>query len=87
VSLVIDAFSLLLAVALASTFLVLDAAAATCLTRKMMLRPLAMLAVVPDLARAAFLHARTIAADNASGADPNFPLTQIQTQPKLRRCR
>ena len=36
-----------------------------------MLRPLEMLAVVQDLARAAFLHATTSAAD-VSGADPNF---------------
>jgi hypothetical protein len=71
VSLAIDALSLSSAGALASTFPVLDAAAATCLTRKMMLRPLEMLAVVQDLARAAFLHATTSAAD-VSGADPNF---------------
>jgi len=36
--------------------------------------PANLLVVVPDLARAAFLHARTITAENASGADPNFLL-------------
>jgi hypothetical protein len=65
-------------VALASTFPVLDTAAATCLTRKMMLRQFEMLAVLPDLARAAFLHATTIAA-NVSGADPNFQILTTLT--------
>ena len=67
--------SLSLAVALASISLFLDAVAATCLslTRQMVLRPLAMLAVAQDLARAASLYATT-SAENVSGADPNFLL-------------
>jgi hypothetical protein len=54
-------------VALASTFLILNAAAATCLTRTM----LRLLVVDLETAHAALLHATTNAA-NVRGAEPNF---------------
>ena len=60
---------------LASTFLVLDASAETCLTRKL-LSPLKLPVVVPDLAVVALLHARTTSADDAIGAELTlFPPT------------
>ena len=59
---------------MASTFLVLDVTAETCLTRKMMLLPLKLHVVVPDLVRSA--HARMMAA-NSSVAELNFLLLII----------
>jgi hypothetical protein len=58
--------SLSLVVALASTFLVLEAAAETCPTRKI-LRPLKLPVEVPDLTVVTLLHARTIT--DALGAE------------------
>jgi len=66
--------SISLGVAMASTFLVLDVTAETCLTRKMMLLPLKLHVVVPDLVRSA--HARMMAA-NSSVAELNFLLLII----------
>jgi hypothetical protein len=62
------------AVALASTFLVLDVSAATCLTRQM-LWLIAMFVVLLDIARVALPHATTNA-ENVRVADPNSLLTR-----------